>query len=144
MRRILASGDEIGNHSYNHPRYPGYGQLRATQRRIRAATGFVPCLFRPPYGAFDEKVLSAVRRNGLETILWSVDSEDDHHPGAGVIRANAVGRAEPGSIILMHDGGHHPQTVAALPGVIRGLRARGFRFETITALLGDRFLYGRR
>jgi peptidoglycan/xylan/chitin deacetylase (PgdA/CDA1 family) len=41
----------------------------------------------------------------------------------------------------MHDGGHHPQTVRALPGVIRGLRARGLRLVTVTALLGGRFIY---
>ncbi len=141
MRHILASGDEIGNHSFTHPRDPGYGQLRGTNRRIEAATGFTPCLFRPPYGLIDTKVVSAARRNHLEMILWSVDSRDDKHPGVAVIRANAVGLASPGSIILMHDGGHHPQTVAALPSIIRGLRARGFRFSTVTALLGGRFIY---
>jgi peptidoglycan/xylan/chitin deacetylase (PgdA/CDA1 family) len=46
--------------------------------------------------------------------------------------------ATAGAIILMHDGGHHPQTVRALPAVIRGLRARGFHFATVTELLGGR------
>jgi peptidoglycan-N-acetylglucosamine deacetylase len=141
MRQILASGDEIGNHSFTHPRDPGYGQLRGTDRRIKAATGFTPCLFRPPYGLIDPKVVSAARRNHLEMILWDVDSRDDKHPGVAAIRSNAVDLAQPGSIILMHDGGHHPQTVAALPAVIRGLRSRGFRFATITALLGGKFVY---
>ena len=59
MNQILASGDEIGNHSYHHPEYPGYGELVATDRRIHAATGFEPCLFRPPYGLIDAKVSSA-------------------------------------------------------------------------------------
>jgi peptidoglycan-N-acetylglucosamine deacetylase len=143
MREILASGDEIGNHSFTHPRDPGYGQLHGTDRRIEAATGFTPCLFRPPYGLIDAKVASAARRNHLEMILWSLDSQDDHHPGVAVIHANAVGLAQPGSIILMHNGGHHPQTVTALPGVIRGLRARGFHFATVTGLLGGHFIYGR-
>ena len=141
MRQILASGDEIGNHSFTHPRDPGYGQLRGTNRRIESATGFTPCLFRPPYGLIDTKVVSAARRNHLEMILWDVDSRDDKHPGVTVIRANAVGLARAGSIILMHDGGHHPQTVAALPSVIGGLRARGFRFATVTTLLGGKFIY---
>ena len=43
----------------------------------------------------------------------------------------------------MHDGGHHPQTVQALPGVIGGLRARGFRFATVTELIGGRFVFRR-
>ncbi len=136
MRRILASGDEIGNHSYHHPEYPGDGELAATDSRIRAATGFEPCLFRPPYGLINGRVAAAARRNRLEMVLWSLDSEDDHHPGVAAIRANVLRAAQPGSIILMHDGGHHPQTVRALPGIIRGLRARGLRFATVTALLG--------
>jgi peptidoglycan/xylan/chitin deacetylase (PgdA/CDA1 family) len=144
MQEILASGDEIGNHSYHHPRYPGYGDLASTDRRIREATGFEPCLFRPPYGLIDGKVEAAARRAGLEMVLWTLDSHDDHHPGVAAIRANVLGGAAPGSIILMHDGGHHPQTVRALPGVIRGLRARGFGFATVTELLGGRMIYADR
>lgn len=142
MNQILASGDEIGNHSYHHPEYPGYGELAATDRRIHAATGFEPCLFRPPYGLIDAKVSAAARRNGLQLVLWSVDSEDDHHPGVAAIRADTLSAAAPGAIVLMHDGGHHPQTVRALPSVIRGLRARGLRMVTVSTLLGQRLTFG--
>jgi peptidoglycan/xylan/chitin deacetylase (PgdA/CDA1 family) len=141
MNEILSSGDEIGNHSYDHPHYPGNGELASTDRLIRDATGFEPCLFRPPYGLIDPKVSAAARRNRLEMVLWSLDSTDEHHPGVAAIRATTLARARPGSIILMHDGGHHPQTVRALPGVIRGLRARGLRLVTVTELLGGRFLF---
>jgi peptidoglycan/xylan/chitin deacetylase (PgdA/CDA1 family) len=142
LRQMIAAGDEIGNHSFDHPPYPGYRELAETDRRVRAATGFEPCLFRPPYGLIDATVAAAARRARLETVLWSIDSKDEHHPGAAAIRATAVGRAQPGSIILMHDGGHHPQTVRALPGMIRALRARGFRFATVTDLLGGSLRYG--
>lgn len=143
MRDILSSGDEIGNHSYNHPRYPGFGQLRRTDRLIRAATGFTPCLFRPPYGLVDSSVESAARRLHLRMVLWDVDSEDDHHPGPAAIRANVLALAQPGSIVLLHDGGHHPQTVTALPGIIRGLRDRGLHMVTVTGLLGGRIVFRR-
>ena len=135
MDEILASGDEIGNHSYHHPEYPGYGELGATNRSIEEATGFTPCLFRPPYGLVDGRVLSAARRKHLELVLWSVDSLDDKHPGASAIRSNVLRQARPGAIVLMHDGGHHPQTLRALPRIIRGLRGRGFGFATVTELL---------
>ncbi len=141
MRQLLADGDEIGNHSYHHPRDPGEAELASTDRAIRAATGFEPCLFRPPYGLIDDRVRAASRRNGLQMVLWSLDSHDDRHPGAGRIRANVLRGARPGGIVLMHDGGHHPETVQALPGVIRGLRARGFHLVTVTELLGGRMLY---
>jgi peptidoglycan/xylan/chitin deacetylase (PgdA/CDA1 family) len=43
----------------------------------------------------------------------------------------------------MHDGGHHPQTVRALPAILRGLRRRGFAFATVSQLLGERMIYNR-
>lgn len=141
MADILASGDEIGNHSYHHPEYPGYGELASTNRKIEQATGFKPCLFRPPYGLVDGSVTSAARRTGLEIVQWSLDSLDDKHPGVGAIESNVLSQAQPGSIILMHDGGHHPQTVRALPGIIRGLEDRGFGFTTVTELTGGHFIY---
>jgi peptidoglycan/xylan/chitin deacetylase (PgdA/CDA1 family) len=141
MREILAAGDEIGNHSYHHPKYPGEAELASTDRRIHAATGFEPCLFRPPYGLVDGTVAAAASRNKLEMVLWSIDAGDDHHDNAAEIQSHAVHRARPGSIILMHDGGHHPQTPKALPGIIDGLRARGFQLVTVSALLGGRMLY---
>ncbi|HEX4465484.1 MAG TPA: polysaccharide deacetylase family protein [Solirubrobacterales bacterium] len=141
MQEILLDGDEIGNHSFDHPHYPGFGELASTDRRIRRATGFEPCLFRPPYGLVDPKDAAAAIGNRLETILWSFDSGDDHHVPAARMQAHVIGSARPGSIVLMHDGGHHPQTPLALPRVIEGLRERGFRLVTVSELLGGRFLY---
>ena len=140
MRQILAFGDEIGNHSFHHPVDPGEAELASTQEAIRAATGFTPCLFRPPYGELDKREEAATRANGLEMVFWTLDSEDDQHPGVGPIRARVVRRAKPGSIVLLHDGGDHPQTVEALPGIVEGLQARGFRLVTVTELLGGRTL----
>jgi peptidoglycan-N-acetylglucosamine deacetylase len=136
MRQILAAGDEIGNHSFHHPIDPGFGELASTDEAIRGATGFEPCLFRPPYGEVDPKVTAAARANGLELVLWTLDSEDDHHPGVAAIRRRVVRRAAPAAIVLLHDGGRHPETVEALPGILAGLTARGFRCVTVTELLG--------
>ena len=141
MRQILASGDEIGNHSFHHPRDPGAAELTATDEAIRDATGFEPCLFRPPYGLIDAKDRTAARAAGLQLVLWSLDSGDDIHRAAATIRTTVLTGAKPGAIVLMHDGGHHPQTVRALPSVIRGLQARGFELVTVTELLGGHFLY---
>jgi peptidoglycan/xylan/chitin deacetylase (PgdA/CDA1 family) len=144
MRQILASGDEIGNHSFDHPREPGAAELTATDEAIRDATGFEPCLFRPPYGLVDAKDRSAARADGLQLVLWNLDSGDDIHRAVTTIRTTVLAEAKPGAIILMHDGGHHPQTVRALPSVVRGLQARGFRLVTVTGLLGGHFVYGPR
>jgi peptidoglycan/xylan/chitin deacetylase (PgdA/CDA1 family) len=143
MRQIVASGDEIGNHTFDHPHYPGFDELASTDRLIRRATGFEPCLFRPPYGLLDGAVDGAAVANHLQTVLWTFDSGDDHHPPPARIEAHVLADARPGSIILMHDGGRHPQTVRALPGVVEGLENRDFELVTVSALLGGHMVYPR-
>ena len=144
LREMLRSGHEIANHSFRHPEYPSGGELRATNLLIQTATGFTPCQFRPPYGLVNGKVLTAAGRNSLRTVLWDVESLDSRHPGAAAVRANVLNYSQPGSIVLMHDGGKHPETVAALPGILAGLKARGFNFTTVTQLLDGRFIYSGR
>jgi peptidoglycan/xylan/chitin deacetylase (PgdA/CDA1 family) len=142
MRRILAEGDEIGDHTMNHVEDPGYGQIAGAAERIRTYTGFRPCLFRPPGGAVDAGVIATAGSLGLKTITWDVDPRDWSLPGTAEIYSNVVDNAKPGAIILMHDGGGpRDETLAALPGIIDTLRARGYGFATVSALLGDKILY---
>jgi len=142
MRQILAEGDEIGDHTMNHVEFPGYDQIAGAAARIRAYTHFQPCLFRPPGGGVNSGVIATAGSLGMRTINWDVDPRDWSLPGSGAIYSNIVGHARNGSIILMHDGGGpRSETLAALPKVIDTLRARGFGFATVSALLGDRILY---
>ncbi|HEX8959660.1 MAG TPA: polysaccharide deacetylase family protein, partial [Solirubrobacterales bacterium] len=142
VRRILREGDEIGNHTMHHGFYPGYADLAATDALIRGVTHFEPCLFRPPGGAVDSSVVAAAGAAGLKTVLWDVDPVDWSTPGAGAIYSRVVGAAQRGSIILMHDGGgNRSQTLAALPAIIATLRARGYAFDTVSELLGQRMIY---
>jgi peptidoglycan/xylan/chitin deacetylase (PgdA/CDA1 family) len=142
MRQILAEGNEIGDHTMNHVEYPGYSQIAGAAARIEEYTHFKPCLFRPPGGAVNSSVVATAGGLGMRTITWDVDPRDWSTPGTGAIYSNIVANAQPGSIILMHDGGGpRGETLAALPQVIDTLRARGYRFETVTELLGYRLLY---
>jgi len=142
MRRILREGDEIGNHTTHHTEYPGYGDIAPTTSLVESITHFRPCLFRPPGGAADSAVVAAAGADGLRTITWDVDPADWSNPGSAAVYSRVVGAAQPGSIILMHDGGgNRSETLAALPSIIDTLRARGYGFETVTELLGDRVLY---
>ncbi len=147
LRRDLKLGYEVGDHSFNHAAYAGGGgeatrQLRRTNARIRRATGFTPCLFRPPYGSYNRDLVGRARALGMMTIVWDVDPRDWSTPGSGAIYRRIVGAVRPGSIVLMHDGGGpRGQTVAALPRVIDTLRARGYRFATVTRLLRHSFVY---
>ncbi len=142
MRKILAEGNEIGNHTMHHGFYPGYADLAATSARIKAITHFKPCLFRPPGGGVNSSVVAAAGEAGMRTITWDVDPTDWATPGTGAIYSRIVGAARPGSIILMHDGGgNRSETLAALPSIIDTLRGRGYRFETVTQLLGYHPIY---
>ncbi len=142
MRRILAEGNEIGNHSTHHSADPGYADLANTSARIERLTHFRPCLFRPPYGAVNSGVISAAARAGMRSVTWDVDPTDWSNPGSGAVYSRIVSAARPGSIILMHDGGgNRSGTLAALPRIIHTLRNRGYRFKTVSSLLGNRLIY---
>jgi peptidoglycan-N-acetylglucosamine deacetylase len=142
MRRILREGSEIGDHTMNHVEYPGYSQIAGAAARIKAYTHFGPCLFRPPGGAVNSSVVATAGGLGMETILWNVDPVDWSTPGSAAVYSRIVGAAQPGSIILMHDGGgDRSGTLAALPQIIDTLRGRGYRFATVSQLLGHRLIY---
>jgi peptidoglycan/xylan/chitin deacetylase (PgdA/CDA1 family) len=138
LRRMLADGHALGNHTFTHANVSGGGwrQMASTQAAIRRATGYTPCVFRPPYGASSGLLSGQARQLGMNNILWNVDTFDWRRPGSWAIRSRAVGGARPGAIILLHDGGGpRAQTVAALPGIITTLRARGYGFATVPELL---------
>jgi peptidoglycan-N-acetylglucosamine deacetylase len=142
MRQVLREGDEIGNHTMRHTEFPGYGEIAPATALAASITHFRPCLFRPPGGAVDSGVIDAAAEDGLRTITWDVDPADWSTPGAGAIYSRVVDAAQPGSIILMHDGGGpRGETLAALPRIIDTLRARGYGFATVTGLLGQRMIY---
>jgi peptidoglycan/xylan/chitin deacetylase (PgdA/CDA1 family) len=140
-RKVVADGHEIANHSYSHPILPSAYELRRTTRIIRETTGFRPCSFRPPYGAIDGRLAADAKAQEMNSILWDVDTSDWRTPGSGSIYSSIVS-AGPGSIVLMHDGGgYRSQTVAALAPAISNLRSRGYRFVTVSKILGDKTIY---
>ena len=140
-RAVVNSGNEIANHSFHHELGPSYYSMAETSRRIEAATGFRPCLFRPPYGGYSSTTVSNARSLGMNTVIWDVDPQDWSTPGSDAIYQRVVANTQPGSIILMHDGGgDRSQTVAALPRIISTLRSRGYSFVTVTKLLGGKMV----
>jgi peptidoglycan/xylan/chitin deacetylase (PgdA/CDA1 family) len=142
MRQILAQGSEIGDHTMDHVEFPGYAQIAGAAERIAAYTHFRPCLFRPPGGGVDSGIVATAGSLGMRTVNWDVDPRDWSTPGTGAIYDAIVSHVQPGSIVLMHDGGGpRGETLAALPRIIDTLRGRGYRFATVTELLGGRILY---
>ncbi|HSZ06426.1 MAG TPA: polysaccharide deacetylase family protein [Solirubrobacteraceae bacterium] len=141
LLRELRGGDVLGDHTFTHPDLLGSGEVRAQLRKtiavIRSLTGYTPCVFRPPYGDYDQSVVQTARSLGLATVLWNVDPSDYTLPGTGAIVQRVLAQVQPGSIIISHDGGGpRGQTLAAYPTIITDLRARGYRIVTIPQLLG--------
>lgn len=146
LLRELRDGDTLGDHSFTHPFLTRTGdvrgQLSRTLGRIRGLTGYTPCVFRPPYGDYNHGVVATARALGLATVLWDVDPSDYRLPGTTAIEQRILSAVRPGSIILSHDGGGpRGETLAAYPHIIAGIRAKGYRIETIPQLLGYRPVY---
>jgi len=140
LLRELRDGDALGDHTWSHPDLTlsggVRGQLQQTLSVIRSVSGYTPCVFRPPYGDYNERVLQVARSLGLATVLWDVDPSDYTQPGTTAIEQRVLAQVQPGSIIISHDGGGpRGQTLAAYPGIISSLRARGYRILTIPEML---------
>jgi peptidoglycan/xylan/chitin deacetylase (PgdA/CDA1 family) len=138
VRLVADAGMAIGNHTYSHPLQKPFAQLpreeivaeidrgRAVLRRL----GVDPVLFRPPGGTFSTFVVDAAQARGERVVIWSVDTRDwVAGTTADEIAARVLRDVQPGSIILMHDGGGDREaTLEALPRIVAGIRSRGLAF----------------
>ncbi|GGY97333.1 polysaccharide deacetylase family protein [Streptomyces poonensis] len=138
LRRVLADGHHLGNHSYSHvqpfaalPAAAVAREMGETQRVVTGETGVRPTLFRAPAGGWSRSVLAASRHHGLTPVDWTVDPKDWREPPADRI-AQRVARARPGDIVLCHDGGgDRSRTVQALDLALTRLRERGTLFTAL-------------
>lgn len=137
---------EIGNHTWDHldlaRRTPdeAYEDLRQAHETIVDVTGQMPRLVRPPYGHMGGGAALAAARLGYQMVFWSLQMVESQYPGNPVGHARfIVERTEPGSILLAHDVGGADRLVAlrGLPDMISGLRARGFKFVTVSQLMAQ-------
>ena len=141
VARIVADGHEVQSHGQEHVNFSGLSRegvatnVQAAHAILREMTGAQPRYIRPPNGDFDQKSLAATRDVGYETVIWSVDSRDWMNPGVGAIINYAVGKAHPGAIILLHASDSCKQTDQALPAVIDGLKAKGFKLLLLSDLM---------
>jgi peptidoglycan/xylan/chitin deacetylase (PgdA/CDA1 family) len=140
--REIHDGDVIGDHTETHPQmallsaHEQHEELFEQMLRVEALGAKRPTLFRPPYGSFDATTWRELKKLHLLMVLWSVDTNDYQLPGVPAIVQSTLEGAHPGAIVLMHDGGgDRSETVAALPSVIKDLRARGYTLVTVPELL---------
>ncbi|UQD51451.1 glycosyl transferase family 2 [Bacillus methanolicus] len=154
IKRMYSEGNEIGNHTFTHPNIADTSLLRtklelnATQRLIQELTGHSTVLFRPPYEADAEpylasEILPILRAQDMNYIMVGekVDPEDWTQPPTNelVKRVLTPIYNGEGNVILLHDaGGNRTHTVEALPIIIKELKKHGYRFVTISELLGKK------
>ena len=130
VQRIRAEGHALGNHTYLHPPLSFLAPSRAaeeiwrTNDAIHRACGARPALFRPPYGDMPGHVRRKVEDLGMTHVSWDVDTGDASGASVTDITDRATSRAGPGSIILLHE---MPNTIRALPAIIRKLREQGLQ-----------------
>lgn len=152
LRRELAEGHEIGNHTFSHPNISTITptqfmlELSATQHLLASAVSRHSLLFRPPYAVDAEpetidqvKPLEFAAQKGYLVVGMQIDPDDWERPGVDQIVKRTVAQAErgEGNVILLHDsGGNRSQTVLAIPKIVEALRARGFQFVSVSELLG--------
>jgi peptidoglycan/xylan/chitin deacetylase (PgdA/CDA1 family) len=141
LRRAAREGHEIASHSWSHPNFGKMSdesvrsQLQRTDDIIRTTIGTRPTLFRPPYGSITAHEKRWIHDQfGYRIVLWDVDPLDWKRPGPGVVRSRILRETHPGSIILSHD--IHAPTIEAMPSTFDELLAKGFKFVTVSELLG--------
>lgn len=140
VRRTVAEGHEIGNHSHTHRLLSKLSdsevslEMSRCRDAVARAAGVQPRVMRPPYGGLLQRQREMIHAEfGYPTILWSVDPLDWKRPGPSVVTSRILRATTRGSIILSHD--LHAPTVDAMPATLDGLLGRGFIFVTVSQLL---------
>ncbi|MEH2067946.1 MAG: polysaccharide deacetylase family protein [Nostoc sp.] len=142
-RQVAADGEVIGNHTWHHwyrhmDVATAANEINSTADIIFQTTGVKTTLFRPPGGFLNNGLADYAKSHGYTVMMWSEESGDAQRRSPQVPRMvkNVLKDAKPGAIVLMHDGGgNRSRTVKALPQIIDGLKAQGYRFVTIPELL---------
>jgi peptidoglycan/xylan/chitin deacetylase (PgdA/CDA1 family) len=146
IRELVDSGQEVGNHSFTHLRFPSKdeeawpGEIERTELELDLLGCPDHGLFRAPYSDYNPGLLQFLANIGQRLVLWSVDAADWREPDPMAITVNVVSQVEPGSIVVMHDSDETGEadrtpTVEALGLILPALLVRGYQCVTVSELL---------
>ena len=141
VKRAYDEENLVLNHSYSHPNFYNKNydfvnnELIKTDQILQNITGKIPALVRPPYGIITDTLLTYAKRNQKKFVIWSTDTFDWSQRDADNIVKNVLENARPGEIILMHNNSDKLETARALPRIIEGLQAQGYKIVTLDQLL---------
>ena len=145
LRSLIASRQEIGNHTFDHRRLVFVStttageEVTSADAVIRAAGYTGPITVRPPYG---KKLLSLpweLWGDDRMTVMWDLEPEslEGLRGDPAAMTQYVMDNVRPGSIIVLHDhGGRGLRTLAALSTILPELERRGFRVVTLSELVG--------
>lgn len=142
IQRIYREKHIIGNHTWNHPdittlsRNELWKEINSTNIQIKKIIGHSPDLFRPPYSSINDKNADAIKKFGMTSVLWNVDSKDWQEKSPLSIQKNVISGIKKKSLIVMHDGdqygsGPRDQIITSLPEIITYLLKNNYRFLTV-------------
>ncbi len=143
-RQVLAGGHELGNHSYWHPDFTKISaatmrnELSRTKQLVESQTGqTMKPYFRPPYGASSQYVRQIAGEMGYtHTVFWDIDPRDWAGTSTNELINHVVSRAHNGGIVVLHVSASTNIT-RALPGMIQGLKNKGYELVTISNIMGN-------
>ncbi|WP_334073183.1 MULTISPECIES: polysaccharide deacetylase family protein [Paenibacillus] len=143
-KEVHAAGHELANHSYSHPDLTkitleeAREEIKRADEIIRRVTGQSPSNFRPPYFAVNDELLSLAAKLGYRSIgCVNGQAKDWEQPGVDFILEQTRAACREGSIFIFHDGyGERAQTIEAVRVLVDELAADGYRFLTVSELLG--------
>jgi polysaccharide deacetylase family sporulation protein PdaB len=140
LKAIAECGHEIASHGDRHINLSQYPKetvkenIKKAHQDLLSVVDRVAPFFRPPNGDYDDMVIDTAKELGFETVIWAVDSLDWKNPGPDYMVHRILTRAFPGAIILCHASDSSKQIHLALPGIIHGLRAKGYKLVTLSKL----------
>ena len=141
VKMILAEGHDLGNHSQNHKNMSQLSdaeketELMSVHNKVKELTGYEMFLFRPPYGDYDNALVTTAKKCGYYTIQWDIDSLDWKDYGVESILKTVTENEHlgNGSIILCHNGAKY--TAEALDTMITTLKDAGYTFVPLSELI---------
>jgi len=139
VKALSEAGHEVMNHSDDHAHFSKLSadriilNIETCNDKIESVTGIRPTLFRPPYGEYDDNVISTISSMKMQTIQWDVDSLDWKDLSAADISKRVLSGVSSGSIVLFHNAAKH--TPEALPSIIESLLSKGYSIIPVSELI---------